>query len=181
MMQKRDEKSDPERQENGLKQAAQSILVALGEDLQREGLGDTPQRFADLFTDFFCGYREPKPNLSIFTGDRFSGEISFEKISFSSFCEHHLVPFYGHVEIRYTPAGQRLTGFGSVARLLAWHAGKLQIQERLTQELGEDLVAALQPQQLFVRVSAEHFCMRLHGAKKEGVPVFTSFAWPEPG
>jgi GTP cyclohydrolase I len=62
MMQKRDEKSDPERQENGLKQAAQSILVALGEDLQREGLGDTPQRFADLFTDFFCGYRQPKPN-----------------------------------------------------------------------------------------------------------------------
>lgn len=151
------------------------ILDGLGEDKTRLGLVNTPDRFSKLCSELFYSYDQDPPQLSVFAEESTESEIFLEGIPFISFCEHHIVPFHGKINVRYKPRDNNVAGFGSISRVCSYYSGRLQIQERLTKEIGEYLYSKIAPEFLRVEVSAEHFCMRLHGEKKDGVIVHTHF------
>jgi GTP cyclohydrolase I len=164
---------------SGLQDATKSLLVHLGEDLNRPGLLQTPEKFARLLADRLYAYTQEPPAVTTIDEPGASGEIALEDISFISFCEHHLVPFFGHVNVYYTPKNGRVTGFGTIARVCAHFAAKLQIQERMTAEIGQYLAEHLEPLSLRIECRARHMCMELHGAQKENVGVKTHFLHPQ--
>ena len=158
-----------------IKTGIEKILVGLGEDLARPGLDKTPERFAALCEDLFFSYDKEPPEISVFAEESSEGEIFLEGIPFISFCEHHFVPFHGKINVKYLPKDHKVAGFGSISRVCSYYASRLQIQERLTKNIGEYLYKKLDPCYLNIEISAEHFCMRLHGEKKDGVVVHTNF------
>ena len=158
-----------------IKKGMKLILDGLGEDLTRQGLINTSDRFARLSEDLFFSYDHDPPEISVFPEESSEGEIILEGIPFISFCEHHFVPFHGKINVKYTPRDHKVVGFGSISRVCSYFSARLQIQERLTKEIGEYLFRNITPESLRVEISAEHFCMRLHGEKKDGVIVHTQF------
>ena len=152
-----------------IKIGIENILEGLGEDITRAGLEKTPERFAALCDDLFFSYDNEPPEISVFAEESSEGEIFLEGIPFISFCEHHFVPFHGKINVKYLPKDHNVAGFGSISRVCSYFASRLQIQERLTKNIGEYLNNILSPKYLNIEIRAEHFCMRLHGEKKDGV------------
>lgn len=147
--------------------AVEDLLSALGEDVTREGLKDTPRRVADAFAEFVSGEgKDAGEHLSkIFTG---SGELVIEKdIEFSSTCEHHLMPFFGKIAIAYIPDG-KVVGLSKLARTVEVFAKRLQLQERLTAQIADEIMRCLAPRGVMVVCEAEHTCMTCRGVKKFG-------------
>jgi len=160
---------------NKIASGVQLLLEGLGEDISREGLAATPNRFARFCDEIFYGYTEEPPVITLFESDKESGMIELKDIPFISFCEHHLVPFYGTIDISYIPSKQGIAGFGSLTKVCDYYSARLQIQERLTSRIGQYVFRLLEPRQLKVTITAEHFCMKLHGSKKQTGTVTTTF------
>lgn len=153
--------------------AVEELLKALGEDVTREGLRDTPRRVADAYAELLSGEgKTAEVELSrTFTAD--GGDVVIEKdIWFSSTCEHHLMPFFGKMHVAYIPNG-KVAGLSKLARTVEIFAKRLQLQERLTSQVANEIMLRLKPKGVFVICEAEHTCMTCRGIKKAGSKTVT--------
>lgn len=153
--------------------AVEQLLTALGEDLSREGLRETPRRVADAYAELLSGEgQSAKEHLSK-TFNTECGDLVIEKdIWFSSTCEHHLMPFFGKIAVAYIPDG-KVVGLSKLARTVEVFAKRLQLQERLTRQIAEEIMAHLAPKGVMVVCEAEHTCMTCRGIKKAGSKTLT--------
>jgi GTP cyclohydrolase I len=160
---------------NAIEIAVRQILVAIGEDPEREGLAGTPERVARMYAEIFEGiHRDPADEVDAFFGDEHYQEIVMVRdIPFQTFCEHHMLPFLGKAHVAYIPKG-RVTGLSKLARLLEGYARRLQMQERLTSQVADALMDRLDPLGVLVVLEAEHLCMTMRGVKKPGSVTVTS-------
>jgi GTP cyclohydrolase I len=151
------------------------ILEAIGEDPNREGLVETPERFARAYSEFFSGLKEdPRIHLQKgFSEGATSAMVIETKIPFNSFCEHHFVPFHGIAHIGYIPNG-KVVGLSKLARLLEGYAKRPQIQERLTGQIADAIMEVLDAEGCAVIIEAEHMCMTVRGVKKPGTITVTN-------
>ena len=159
-----------------IEQAVASIIEAIGEDPDREGLRGTPQRIAEMYADLFSGLaKDPKEELSVGFSEGHREMVVLKDIPFYSMCEHHLLPFYGVVHVGYVPnSGGRVVGLSKIARVIEIIAHRAQLQERMTTQIAEAVLEALQPQGVAVIIKAEHLCMTMRGIKKPGSNIVTS-------
>ena len=151
-----------------IKQAVKLLLEGIGEDAEREGLLETPDRIARMYSEIFSGMEEDAgEHLSkVFSVD--NNEMVLEKdIVFYSMCEHHMMPFYGLAHVAYIPNG-KVVGLSKLARTVEVYAKRLQIQERMTGQIADAIMKELKPQGAMVVLEAEHMCMTMRGVKKPG-------------
>lgn len=156
-----------------VEQAIRLLLEGIGEDITREGLIDTPDRIARMCEEIYGGLdQEADPHLlKQFPVE--NNEIVLEKdITFYSMCEHHLMPFYGKAHVAYIPDG-KVVGLSKLARTVEVYARRLQIQERMTAQIADDIMKYLAPQGVMVMLEAEHMCMTMRGIKKPGSQTIT--------
>ncbi|HEY5891371.1 MAG TPA: GTP cyclohydrolase I FolE [Acidimicrobiia bacterium] len=158
-----------------IEKAVREILEALGENPDREGLAETPQRVARFYAEVFDGLdSDPGDTIDAFFGDEHYQEIVIvREIPFYSMCEHHLVPFHGQAHVGYMPKG-RVTGLSKLARLVDGFARRPQMQERLTAQIADALCERLDPLGVIVVIEAEHLCMSMRGVRKPGAVTVTS-------
>ncbi|MFC6712700.1 GTP cyclohydrolase I FolE [Branchiibius cervicis] len=156
--------------------AVRELLLALGEDPDREGLRDTPGRVARAYAEQFAGmWQEPQDVLNRTFDVSHDELIIVRDIELYSTCEHHLVPFHGVAHVGYIPAKSgRVTGLSKIARLVDVYAKRPQVQERLTSQIADALVEHLGAQGVLVVVECEHLCMSMRGVKKPGALTITS-------
>ena len=151
------------------------ILEGIGEDPDREGLRDTPERVADMYAELTAGMREdPSEHVVPLSGNKHDEMVIVKDISIASLCEHHLAPFVGKCHIAYIPRNGNILGVSKLARLSETFARRLQLQERLTSEIANTLFELLDPLGVMVVIEAEHTCMTLRGVKKPGAKTVTS-------
>jgi GTP cyclohydrolase I len=157
--------------DRAVEQAARGLLVALGADLDDEGLRDTPRRMADAYAELLT----PEPfNLTTFANDEGYDELVVVRdIPFQSLCMHHVLPFHGLAHVGYLP-DERILGLSKLARVVELFARGLQLQERLTTQVADCLQRELQPKGVGVVLEAEHACMSLRGVQKPGSRTVTS-------
>ena len=151
------------------------ILKALGEDPNREGLRKTPQRVAEALAFLTQGYQldpEKVINDALFTED-YEEMIVQKDIDFFSLCEHHLLPFFGKAHVAYIPH-HKLVGISKLARLVDVYARRLQVQERLTNQIAHIIMEKIDPLGVAVVIEAEHLCMRMRGVEKQNSMIITS-------
>lgn len=166
---------DSSGQSNAIADAVRAILEAVGEDVDREGLTDTPERVARMYAEVFGGLNiDPNSVINtVFDDEKHEEMVMVKDIPFYSMCEHHLIPFHGKAHVAYLPNG-RLTGLSKLARLVEAYARRPQLQERLTTQIADTLMDALKPHGALVVVEAEHLCMSMRGVKKPGSVTVTS-------
>lgn len=159
-----------------IEKAVKEILLAIGEDPNREGLLNTPKRIASMYEEIFAGLEDdPGKHLEIYFEEENHEELVLVKdIPFHSMCEHHLVPFFGKCHVGYIPKGGKLTGLSKLARVVEMVARRPQLQERLTCTIADTIVDKLAPHGVIVVVEAEHMCMTMRGVKKPGSKTLTS-------
>lgn len=159
-----------------IEKAIVDILIAIGEDPNREGLKDTPNRVARMYEEIYSGnFEDPKKHLKVkFKDENHEEMVLVKDINFYSCCEHHLVPFFGKVHIAYIPKDGVITGLSKLARVVDTISKKLQLQERLTNEILNAIKEELDPVGIFVLVEAEHMCMTMRGVKKPGSKTVTT-------
>jgi len=169
-------KSKPEKRidTKRIANAVKEILLAIGEDVGREGLKSTPTRVADMYCELLGGMREnPKEHLhSVFT-ENYDEIVLLRDIPFYSICEHHLMPFIGSAHVAYLPSGAVL-GVSKLARIVDCFARRLQVQERLTDQIANFIMTSLKPKGVAVVIEASHSCMTIRGIKKPGSVMVTS-------
>ena len=162
---------DRERIEN----AVREILLAVGEDPEREGLLETPARVARMYEEVFSGLEaDPEQFLKIFTEQKNDEMVVGRDIPLYSMCEHHLLPFVGKAHIVYIPKEGKVIGLSKLARIVDCFARRPQIQERLTSQIADFLMDRLEPQGVAVLIEAEHLCMTMRGARAAGAKTKTS-------
>jgi len=155
--------------------AVRELLIAVGEDPEREGLQDTPARVARAYAETFAGLRQSPSDVLSTTFDLGHEEMVLVKdIEVYSTCEHHLVPFHGVAHVGYIPADGRITGLSKIARLVDVFARRPQLQERLTSQIADALVEHLDPAGAIVVIECEHLCMSMRGVRKPGSRTVTS-------
>ena len=153
--------------------AVEEFLIAVGEDVSREGLRDTPARVADMYAELLSGMDDDASAHLSKTFAVQSGDIIIEKdITFSSVCEHHLMPFFGRMAIAYIPNG-RVAGLSKLARTVEVYSHRLQLQEQLTSQVAQAVYKFLKPVGVLVLCEAEHTCMTCRGVKKFGSKTVT--------
>ncbi len=154
---------------------AREMLVRLGEDPEREGLLDTPQRYGKALRDLTKGYHEDPEKVlqgALFSVD-YDEMVIVKDIEMFSLCEHHVLPFFGKVHVAYIPKG-RVIGLSKVARLVEVFARRLQVQERLTVQIAETIQKVIQPLGVGVVIEARHLCMMMRGVEKQHSATVTS-------
>lgn len=157
-----------------IEKAVASIIEAVGENLEREGLKGTPKRIADMYAEVFAGiYEDPKEELRVGFEEGHREMVILKDIPFYSMCEHHFLPFYGIVHVGYIPSG-RVVGASKLGRVVEILAKRPQLQERLTTQIANTIVEVLEPKGVAVIVQAEHLCMTMRGVKKPGSNIVTS-------
>ncbi len=158
-----------------MEEAVRTILKALGEDPDRPELLRTPERVRESLLDLTRGYRESLGDIldGAAFEDPSQAMVLVRDVPFYSLCEHHLLPFFGKAHVAYIPAG-RLVGLSKIPRLLEHFARRLQVQERLTEQVADTLNATLRPRGLGVVLEATHLCMVMRGIQKEGSVATTS-------
>ncbi len=162
--------------EDRIKKAVASIIEAIGEDPNREGLVDTPRRVAEMYSELFMGLdADPKEELKVGYELGHREMVIIRDVPFYSMCEHHLLPFYGSVDIGYLPdLSGRVVGISKLARVVEIIARRPQIQERMTTAIADAIMDGLKPSGVAVVVKAEHLCMVMRGVKKQGSNIITS-------
>ncbi len=156
-----------------VKEAIKLLLEGIGEDPEREGLRETPDRIARMYGELCGGIEEDVSEILSKTFHTGNTEMVLERdIVFYSMCEHHMLPFYGKVHIAYLPDG-KIVGLSKLARCVEVYARRLQIQERMTEEIAEAVMEHLSPKGVMVMVEAEHMCMTMRGVKKPGSQTVT--------
>ncbi len=162
---------DRERIEN----AVREILLAVGEDPDREGLLETPARVARMYEEIFSGLEtDPEKFLKVFSEEKNDEMVVVRDIPLYSMCEHHLLPFVGKAHIVYIPKEGKVIGLSKLARIVDCFARRPQIQERLTSQIADFLMDRLEPQGVAVLIEAEHLCMTMRGARAAGAKTKTS-------
>ena len=158
-----------------IKRAVREIIAAVGEDESREGLVETPRRIAEMYAEIFEGVnQDPLKLLQVtFEVGKQQEMIVLKDIPFFSVCEHHFLPFHGVAHVGYIPQ-ERLAGVSKIARVVQVLARRPQMQERLTGQVADTLMAGLQPNGVAVVMEAEHLCMTMRGVKKPGSRLVTS-------
>jgi len=156
--------------------AVKEILIAIGEDPDRDGLQDTPDRVARMYAEVFAGLRDdPSSHLQVMFEANHDEMVMVRDIALTSKCEHHLVPFMGKAHVAYIPGTDgRVTGLSKIARLVDAYAKRPQVQERLTAQIADELETTLQPRGVLVVIEAEHLCMSMRGVRKPGSSTVTS-------
>lgn len=156
--------------------AVREILLAVGEDPNREGLLETPARVARMYDEILAGiHADPKEHLrKQFKADKHGELVLVKDIPIYSLCEHHMLPFYGRANIAYIPKDGRITGLSKLARMADGYARRLQVQERLTTQMADAVMEVLQPRGVLVVIEAEHMCMTMRGVQKPGSLTITS-------
>ncbi|HCO94588.1 MAG TPA: GTP cyclohydrolase I FolE [Phycisphaerales bacterium] len=169
-MNKKIKKVDTERIEKAVKE----ILLAVGEDIDREGLKKTPERVGKMYAELLAGMREdPKVHLRSVFNENYDEIVLLRDIPFYSICEHHLMPFIGSAHVAYLPTGMVL-GVSKLARIVDCFARRLQTQERLTYQIADFIMNSLKPMGVTVVLEASHSCMTIRGIKKPGSTMVTS-------
>lgn len=162
--------------EKKVKEAITLLLEGIGEDVNREGLRETPDRIARMYTEILAGNDD---DAGVHLSKRFhvdNNEMVLEKdIVFYSMCEHHMMPFYGKAHIAYIPNGE-VVGLSKLARTVEVFARRLQIQEQMTAQIADAMMEELRPQGVMVVLEAEHLCMTMRGVKKPGSKTITMAA-----
>jgi GTP cyclohydrolase IA len=156
--------------------AVTEILIAIGEDVDRDGLLNTPTRVANMYEELFSGlHDDPARHLEVTFAAEHDEMVMVRDIPFASLCEHHLIPFLGRAHVAYIPAEDgRITGLSKLARLVDGYARRLQVQERMTTEIADAIDKVLAPRGVLVVIEAEHLCMSMRGVKKPGTMTVTS-------
>jgi GTP cyclohydrolase I len=159
-----------------IEKAVREILLAIGEDPDRDGLQRTPRRVAEMYAEVFSGlHQDPAQHLVTTFEANHDEMVLVRDIPLYSVCEHHLVAFHGRAHVAYIPgADGRITGLSKIARLVDGFAKRPQVQERLTTQVADAIVEALDPAGAFVLVEAEHLCMSMRGVRKPGALTVTS-------
>ncbi|WP_370455146.1 GTP cyclohydrolase I FolE [Planomicrobium sp. CPCC 101079] len=158
-----------------IEKAVAMILEAVGEDVEREGIRDTPKRVAKMYAEVFSGLNEdPKEFFKTVFHEGHEELVLVKDIPFYSMCEHHLVPFFGKAHVAYIPRDGVVTGLSKLARAVETVAKRPQLQERITSTIADSLVDTLNPHGVFVMVEAEHLCMTMRGIKKPGAKTVTA-------
>ena len=158
-----------------IEDAARQILVGIGEDPEREGLLKTPQRVAKAYAELMDGYSKNPEKLinGAFFGVDYDQMVVVNDIEFYSMCEHHMLPFFGHAHVAYLPNG-KVIGLSKIPRIVDMFAHRLQVQERMTQQIAELINDQIHPQGVAVVVEAQHMCMTMRGVKKQEATMTTS-------
>lgn len=157
-----------------LEAAVRELLYAVGEDPDREGLIETPNRVARMYEEIFAGLSEdPKKHLKLFSAEGEQEMVLVKDIPLYSVCEHHLLPFVGHANIAYIP-GDHIIGLSKLARIVSCFAKRPQLQERLTTQVADFLNDELHPLGVAVVIRAEHLCMTMRGIRAAGAVTETS-------
>ena len=156
--------------------AVRELLLACGEDPDRNGLRDTPSRVARAYAEQFSGlYTNPDEVLDTVFDEGHAEMVLVKDIPMYSTCEHHLVPFFGRAHVGYIPGPDgRITGLSKLARLVEGYAKRPQVQERLTTQIADAMVRRLDPAGVIVVIEAEHLCMAMRGIRKPGASTTTS-------
>ena len=158
-----------------IEKAVRDILTAIGEDPGRKDLLDTPQRVAQMYEEIFAGIdQDPAKELEVILDQRHDEIILLKGIPLYSVCEHHLLPFLGRADVAYIPRNGRVTGLSKIARVVDILAKRPQVQERLTTQIADIIMAQLKPRGCMVVIEAEHMCMSMRGVKKPGTLTVTS-------
>lgn len=172
--------SEPQRPEvtsvdhERIRRAVREILLAVGEDPDREGLRETPDRVARMYAEVFQGLQlDPEKHLGKVFSQEYDEMVTLPNIRFESFCEHHLLPFTGKAHVAYLPNG-RVVGLSKIPRVIDVLARRPQVQERLTVEVAETLMRELQPRGVAVVMEATHSCMTIRGVRKSDSMCVTS-------
>ncbi|HOW73531.1 MAG TPA: GTP cyclohydrolase I FolE [Phycisphaerae bacterium] len=154
--------------------AVRSLLIALGEDPEREGLADTPRRVAKMYRELFAGVSaDPAVHLKRVFHEQYDEVVLLKDIDFHSLCEHHLLPFHGKAHVAYLPNG-KVVGLSKLARTVDAFARRPQVQERMTCQIADALMEHLDPKGVVVVVEAEHLCMKMRGVQKPNGTMVTS-------
>ena len=163
-------------QKDEIQKAVTAIIKAIGENPQREGLRGTPERVAEMYAELFTGIgKDPKQELSVGFEAGHREMVILKDIPFYSMCEHHLLPFYGVAHVGYIPnVNGRVVGASKIARVVEIVSRRPQLQERMTTQIAEAILEALQPEGVAVVIQAEHLCMTMRGIKKPGSNIVTS-------
>lgn len=169
-------KSPEERMDfDKIKKAVRLFLEAIGEDVNRPGLLETPDRVARMCREILSGmHRDPVEVIKVLEAPGHEEIVLVKDISFYSTCEHHLLPFLGVAHVAYIPAGGRLCGISKLARVVEVASRRLNVQEHLTTVIADSIMEALEPQGVIVVMEAEHLCMTMRGIRKPGARTVTS-------
>ncbi|MEO1783506.1 GTP cyclohydrolase I FolE [Thermodesulfobium sp. 4217-1] len=158
-----------------IKKAVYDILVAVGENPEREGLKETPDRIARMYEEIFSGINEdPMSVLNVEYHENTDEMVLIRDIPFYSVCEHHLIPFIGKAHVAYLPKDGRVVGLSKIARVVDILSKKPQLQERLTSDIANTIMKGLDPLGVAAVVEAEHLCMSMRGVRKPGHNTVTS-------
>jgi GTP cyclohydrolase I len=158
-----------------IQEAVKMILEAMGEDPQREGLKETPLRVAKMCGEIFAGLdQEPDEELFVCFHEEHEEMVLVKDIPLYSFCEHHLLPFFGKAHVAYIPRKGKVTGLSKLARVVEIYARRPQLQERLTSQIADSIMRVLNPLGVIVVIEAEHMCMTIRGVNKPGSKTITS-------
>lgn len=163
-----------ENQQEMAEQNIKEVLKYIGEDVNREGLIETPKRIRKAYDEIFSGYKQnPKDLMKTFTDGSCKEMVILKNCEFYSMCEHHMFPFFGHISIGYIPNG-KVIGISKLARLVDCFAKRMQIQERLTSQIADTIMNELGALGVMVVCEGVHFCMRSRGVKKQDASMVTS-------
>lgn len=158
-----------------IENAVREILIAIGEDPDREGLTETPKRVANMYEEIFAGIEDnPARHLKVFNEGNNDEMVIVRDIPMYSMCEHHLLPFVGKAHIAYIPSEGKVIGLSKLARIVDSFSKKPQLQERLTSQIADFLEENLSPKGVAVVIEAEHLCMTMRGARAAGATTQTS-------
>ena len=157
-----------------IEKAVHAILVAVGEDPDREGMAHTPERVAKMYAELFSGlFEDPAEHLAVGFTEQYDEMVVLRNIPFYSMCEHHLLPFMGKAHVAYLPRG-KVVGVSKLARVVTAFARRPQVQERLTGQIADLIMAKLDARGAAVIIEAEHTCMTIRGIRKPGSQMVTS-------
>jgi GTP cyclohydrolase I len=160
-----------------LEKAAELILNSVGEEITREGLEKTPERFAKAMREMCSGYTMTLSEAvgeGVF-GAEGQGLVTVKDVEFYSFCEHHMLPFFGKISVAYYPH-DKILGLSKIPRIIEMYARRYQVQERLTRQVAEAIQSSIGPRAVVVRATASHMCMMMRGVKKQQSETSTEFA-----
>ena len=158
-----------------IEKAVREILIAVGENVNRPDIKDTPKRVAEMYEEILGGTKlNPEKELEVVFEKEHDEIVLLKGIPLYSLCEHHLLPFAGKAHIAYIPSNNRVTGLSKIVRVVDIFSKRLQVQERLTTDIADIIMKKLKPKGVLVVIEAEHYCMSMRGVKKPGVMTVTS-------
>ncbi|MFZ5907133.1 MAG: GTP cyclohydrolase I FolE [Nitrospirota bacterium] len=158
-----------------IEKGVRMIIEGIGEDPERAGIRETPERVARMYQEIFSGLETPTEEiLKHIEGESHDEMVILKDIPFFSMCEHHMIPFMGKAHVAYIPSGGKIVGLGELAKAVEILTKRLQVQERLTTQLADLIMERLRPKGAMVIVDAEHLCISMRGLKKIGTRTITS-------